>query len=609
MKVFPWFVGLIFSVGLRAQSAVTLPLLTVAANRIANESPAGTFAMPVSALRFEPSVDLQTRNLAEGQADVTMRGGIFENTAFQVGAVTVSDPQTGHYLAELPIAPAMLSAPEIRTGADLALGASNATVGAVDFGWRPIRTGGALGFGWGEHGFKKTELYQGFLAPVNPVLGKFGVDVAVAHSEATGAVPFGEHRFDRLNLRLQHVRGAAQTDLFGGYQSKYFGWPNLYTPFNSNETENLQTMLLAVNHRWVPARGEFFEAGAYLRRNKDDYAYNRFAPLGPVHPFQHTTWVRGLAAGGRLARGEVALGFRAEVLADQLKSTSLTFGRYHSRTLGKVALVPERTWTAGDGTHTRLQAGWSAEDTNRDGGALSPVLRIDQEMIGGALRRVYLSMVDTSQVPTYTALNSNAAAGLFRGNATLGRSRSRSWEWGGDAALGDWEVRGALFWRRDRALVDWTFRRGVTARTANAVDIEVMGLEWVARRSWLAGELILGYTALGKDADYRGAVVDASFYALNYARHRLTAAGVWRFAGGWVVKVDNEVRSQAANLLRTVGGDRDLQTALGLSYRPPAWSGVELSLVVDNAWNRSYQELPAVPAARRQLSLGAHYGW
>jgi hypothetical protein len=76
-----------------------------------------------------------------------------------------------------------------------------------------------------------------------------------------------------------------------------------------------------------------------------------------------------------------------------------------------------------------------------------------------------------------------------------------------------------------------------------------------------------------------------------------------------VVKVDNEVRSQAANLLRTVGGDRDLQTALGLSYRPPAWSGVELSLVVDNAWNRSYQELPAVPAARRQLSLGAHYGW
>ncbi len=31
--------------------------------------------------------------------DVTIRGGVFENTGFKVGAFSVYDPQTGHYLA------------------------------------------------------------------------------------------------------------------------------------------------------------------------------------------------------------------------------------------------------------------------------------------------------------------------------------------------------------------------------------------------------------------------------------------------------------------------------------------------------------------------------
>src|SRR5262245_16355441 len=105
-----------------AAAPVQLPEVTVYSPRVANQSPAGTFAMPVPALRYEPRVDIQGRNLAEGQADVTLRGGIFENTGFQVGAATLLDPQTGHYFAEIPIAPAMLGAPQVVTGAELALG-------------------------------------------------------------------------------------------------------------------------------------------------------------------------------------------------------------------------------------------------------------------------------------------------------------------------------------------------------------------------------------------------------------------------------------------------------------------------------------------------------
>ena len=595
---------------LLAQGAVSLPEVTVYSPRVANQSPAGTFAMPVSALRYEPQVDLQARNLVEGQADVTLRGGIFENTGFQLGAITLIDPQTGHYFAEIPVAPAMLSAPEVRRGADLVLGASNATVGSVAYGWRPVRTAGAMSIGAGEFGLKRAEIYQGFSAAPGGAGGtRWGADVAIAHSESSGAVPFGEHEFDRVNLRLQRADASSQTDLFAGYQAKFFGWPNLYTPFNSNETENLQTVLLAANHRATFGRGEFFEAGVFHRRNKDDYAFNRFAPVGAVHPFQHTTRVTGAAASGRRDFGEWAVGVRAEVLSDELRSTSLTFGRFHERTITKFAVVPEKTWTESGGAKTTLKAGLSHDDTSRDGGSFSPVFEIARALPTGEVRRIFFHYAKTSQVATYTALNSNAAAGLFRGNANLGRAKAHSLELGLSGAMAGWNFDSAVFWRRDDGLVDWTFRRGVTARTANAVDLDVGGFEFVARRSTAMFDLVLGYTALTKDADYRGAAVDASFYALNYARHRLTAAITARLGGGFEVRMDNAARVQADNLLRVVGGRRAVSSALSVRYRPVSWRGVEIAAQVDNLWNEDFQEIPAVPASRRQFAGSLGYAW
>ncbi len=588
---------------------VALPEVTVTTPRVANASPAGTFAMAVTTLRFEPRVDIHARNLAEGQADVTIRGGIFENTAFQLGALTLADPQTGHYLAELPVSPGMLTSPEVRTGADLTLGAANATSGSVGYGWRPVRTAGSASVALGGFRLKRAELHQGAVVTPAGSAARLGLDVALARSESDGSIRYGEHEFDRANVRLQRASASAQTDLFAGYQGKRFGWPNMYTPFNSNETENLQTLLFALNHRVEAGGGDYFEAGAYYRRNKDDYAFNRFAPLGPVHPFQHTTTVKGGALGGRRDLGELALNVRAELLADRLESTSLTAGRYRSRTVTKLAVVPEKSWTGADGVRTTLRAGAAYDDTNRDGGTLSPMLEVARDFPKAALRRLHASYTKTSQMPTYTALNSSATAGLFRGNPNLGRQASHNLEVGATGALAGWAAQGAIFWRRDDALVDWTFRRGVTARTANAVDSDVAGLEVFARRSWAACDLAIGYTAMSKDGDYRGAAVDASFYALNYARHRLTAAITVRLGSGFELRVDNVARLQADNVLRVVGGDDALHTAASLAYRPPGWRRVEFTVGVDNLWDSEFQDVPAVPAARRQFCGGVSYAW
>jgi vitamin B12 transporter len=594
---------------LSGQTTVSLPEFTVNSARVANQAPVGTFVMPVSALRYDPQVDIQARNLAEGQADVTLRGGIFESTGFQLGVSTIIDPQTGHYFAEIPVAPAMLEPPNVVSGAGMALGAANSTAGAIRYGWRAVRTGGALLVGFGSHHLNRAEIYQGYASPLTIGRQRLAADVAIARSESHGAVPYGEHEFNRANLRIQLAGASSQTDFFAGYQAKFFGWPNLYTPFNSNETEDLETALFSVNHHVEFGGGDFFDAGAYHRRNKDDYAFNRFAPVGPVHPFQHTTWVKGAAAAARRTVGRFTINARAEVLADELRSTSLTFGRFNSRTISKLSVVPEMSWSSTDGSRTILKAGASHDDTSEDSGMLSPVLELSREFPNGGLRRIYAGYTKTSQVATYTALNSNPSAGLFRGNPNLGRMSSHNFEGGITGAMASWTLDAALFFRADEGLVDWTFRRGVTARTANAVDVDVTGLEAVARRSWAACDLVFGYAYLAKDANHRGAVVDASFYALNYARHRFTAAFTARLGHGFEIRMDNVARIQAANLLRLVGGDDSITSSLGVVYRPAGIPGFEISAQGDNLWASDFQEVPAVPASPRQFSAGVGYRW
>lgn len=591
---------------LRGQEPPTdLPTVTVYSPSVANQWPAGTFAMPVSALRYEPLVDNEPRNMAEAQSDVTIRGDTFESTGLQLGALSVFDPQTGHYLMELPVAPAMLGSPEIQTGAPFAIDSMNATGGAVDYGWRPIRSTGFATGSMGNDGLSREEAYEAFAGQGQRHLA---ADADWSHAEGNGTVPFGDFRFDRADGRAQWVQSGSQTDLFAGYQDSYFGWPNLYTPFDSDETERLQTLLIDLNNRENFGGGQFFEAGAFYRRNKDDYAFDRFLPLGRVHPYQHTTWEYGSGFGGRMEIGNIMWTFHAQETSDSLRSTSLTFGPYRSRTLEKLALVPEESWAFDRGTLT-LEAGATYDESNRQSGVVSPVAQLAEVWNSGALRRLYASYATTTEMPSYTALDSSPTAGLFLGNPDLRRETSHNAEVGGEGGLWGWTVKAAAFYRKDDNLVDWTYTTGIFGRSANPVDVGTEGLEVELRHSWMNVTTVIGYTALAKSANYLGSAVTASFYALNYARQRLTAAFLVRLTDSFDVRLDNEARIQEPDALRTQGGNDAFTSSASLDWHPVAWRHIEVSAQVDNVWNSAYQAVPSVPAARRQLSLGATYAW
>jgi vitamin B12 transporter len=600
--------------GLGAESSdseipeISLPHLVVEGRRVALEETAGAFAMPVTALRFEPLVDLQARNFGEAQGDVIIRGGIFENTGFRLGAATLFDPQTGHYFGEIPVAPRMLVGPAVLTGVDNAFGGFNSAVGTVAYGWSPIRAGGELTAHAGNGGLNRQSAASAWTVAAGPQT--LGAEIEFSRSEASGLIANGDHDFARYSGRLQLAGGRAQTDLFFGYQSKFFGWPNLYTPFGVPETENLQTTLAMLSTRLAGEGGDFLSGSVYWRRHKDDYEFDRTRP-GLFNPYQHETEVFGAAGEGRRELQQGAVQWRAEALADRIESTALVHGRFMSRSYLKLAALPEFWFDQPDGDRWTLRAGAAFDTSNRDSSKVSPLAEVAWSAARpGALRRVYLQYSEATQAPGYTALNSAAGGGLFRGNPDLSRERSRNWEVGGSARLGGWEGRAALFARQDDPLVDWVFvRTAPAARSARPVAIDTVGFETVLRREWNAVRLTFGYMLLDKDEDYRGQPADGSFYALNFARHRATAAVEWQLGSGWELRADNQFRQQAANPLRTAGGNQQWLTSAGLFYRPPAIEGLELSALVDNLWKSRFQEVPAVPAVGRQVSVGAAWRW
>jgi vitamin B12 transporter len=593
--------------GLTAADVVDLAPVEVWSPRVALQEPAATFAMPVTAVRFESRVDVQARGFAEGQADVAIRGGTYANTGFAVAGLPLYDPQTGHYSAEIPLAPAMLTAPRVRVGLDQAREGWNATAGGIVYDWRPLhKAGGMVLVGAGQHGLRTGEIYTATTGSRG-----WAVDAGWAYSRGDGSRPDGDHEFQRAALRLQRQTGTARTDMVVGYQEKFFGWVNLYTPFNSPESEDLRTLLVLAQHRIEGEQaGDYTRVGLYFRRHDDDYRFNRYALVGPVRPFAHTSWVTGAGVDGRHSWGEAwALSYRAGAIIDTLTSTSLRFGRFNSRTQVHAGAFATRSWPGGGAEGWELTAGAVAEMSNRDADALVPSVGLQQRRDEGWLSRWGVAWAGTTQVASYTALNSSTSGGLFRGNPDLGRTRARTWELTAEGQAGEWQWESAVFRRDDRDLVDWVFRLGITAREARPVRIRTTGWEGYLQRSWGTLDLSLGGTVLHKNADYGDVTVGGSFYALNYPEYRGTAAVAWRFARGWELRMDNEVRRQAANPLRQIGGDEAWISAAGLYFRPPAAPAWLFAVQADNLWDRDFQEIPAVPAVGRQVVGSVRFHW
>ena len=119
-------------------------------------------------------------------------------------------------------------------------------VQAVSYSWSSTK-GGSLTLGGGDHNLNFQRLHNAWTGNYDAMIGlgvlklklqdlkvmeQYHLEIGIDRSSAKST--FGERM---------------QTDIFGGYQSKFFGWPEMYAaPYGSNETEYIKTRLFMINH-------------------------------------------------------------------------------------------------------------------------------------------------------------------------------------------------------------------------------------------------------------------------------------------------------------------------------------------------------------------------
>lgn len=575
----------------------------VVATRVANEQPAATFATPVTQLRYDAEVEIQPRGLPEGQADITVRGSVFEGVGLRVGAASIIDPQTGHYAATLPIDPAALTAPELALDLDHAAKATGATVATLQYQLAPLRDAADIALGLGTDSLNYQSLRWSTVHS-GAAGQQWGFALSAARSEGDGTLDNGGHEFERVNLQAQRRTERSQTDLLVARQDQFYGWPGAYTGFATlPETDDTETTLLLGSHRQQLDRGTV-ALTAFYRRLVDDYDFDRRTQESNAPgSFDHETRAWGLGVEGRQALDGWRLRYSAQYSKDELvRSTDLSNGPFTERSTFNVAVVPgwRRQWLD---WQVDIEAGASWASSNRDHNVLQPLGAITLSDATDT-SRLSLSYTETSQLPGYTALASRTS-GLFGGNPNLGREESRQLTLAYQRALARGEFTISLFQRWDDELVDWTYSTASPfSRQANAVDLDVLGGQILLRQTAGALEWVAGLTLLDKDADYGLATVDASFYALNYAEHRATLALIWAATDRLTLRWDNEYRKQADNSLRT----SDNHVYLGAASL--VWSAtdaLDISAIIDNLADEAFEFFPGTPGVGRQASLRLRY--
>ncbi len=549
----------------------------------------------------EIRVDLQSRGSNRYQTDISIRGGIFEGTGLTVGGLALFDPQTGHYFAEIPLDPAFFGAAYLLTGVENGIHGFNSTAGTINWEWAELSPGGNV---WGRVGSDGL-LGGGIRGAAQSGNGRY--EISLLQESGDGSVENGDFEMFRLSGRSEHIMGNATVRFFAGYLDKFYGWPGMYTGFALNETDAYSVALLGwqaeLNASGKNARHRI---GGYWRELDDDYEFNRGMPN---RLFEHKTEVYSIQGDGLFAFEETELVYRWALLADRIiRSTSLVNGDFTQREYAEGALLAKRRFST-DLAEWTFYGGFAVDTTSKDStrGLPQAGLRATgyhEQMSWSA----YLEYAESSQVPGYTVLNS-PASGLFGGNKDLGRENASTVEAGYTLQVGGFNGKLVVFRRSDSNLVDWVYDTGSpTARQAQPVDIEVSGVEawlgWATRTA----SLQLGYILLDKDETYLHSGGDASFYALNYARHRILLTmdySITEYLGG---RLELEWRQHPSNALR-LNGDEALRLNADISWSSLLGSDWDVVFSGTNLTRDDFAHLPGTQGPGRELFLTLNRDW
>ncbi len=507
-------------------------------------------------LQYLPGVDVRTRGVNGAQADISMRGGTFDQVLIMLNGVSLGDFQTGHYALNLPISPSLIERVEVLQGTSAHLfGAFSGAVNIVTKSTPEMQ----------------MRLTAGMNGLVNPEFagswdkGEWHVNASAEYSQAEGyyaprpsekeQTALDNSDYQLANLYLQTRRRGLDVQM--GAQWKDAGAGMYYGFGSQDQFDATRTAFGSVKyaHRVGAWR---LEGQAAYRANYDRYEWHRGQRLyGNFHFAQTATASLSAHYASRIGTTSFGVGIRNEnIHSTNLGDTINPGGQVPNVKDFDLADVRVLDLVRGG---NRFHVNYFAEQTFYYAG-LSASLGVNgtyntqfgNHFGGGAnigyeytkSGSVYVNANRSVRMPTFTDLYYDAGNQL--GNRDLRPEEAWLLSVGTKYApsfsdRGRLSVSADWYYRWGKNIIDWVYTPDDTRRpyhAENQQQVDATGIEIaVAYRlnEWLRCISVnYGYTYLDLDMKESG-----SRY-LDYLSHKLTLHlehGIYKGLGAsWTVR-------------------------------------------------------------------------
>lgn len=566
-------------------------------------------------LNYLAEVDVQQRGTHGVQADISIRGGSFDQTAILLNGVNISNPQTGHLSFNPPINLSDIERIEVILGPASTIYGANALSGGINIitkkdpdhkVYGKVQAGG----------------HELFNAELNGVVkaGASTNQLSVGYSTSDGYRPNSDYDIFNALWQTQVKVEKSKVDIQLGYNNKKYGANTFYSPKYPNQYEKTESYLASI-------KGETgdklkFIPTVYWNRNNDcfqlirgdaskiPFNYHRTDVYGSNLSLQYTSFL-GITSLGAEFRNE---GVVSSVLGKQMDHPDGKYTHSDERTSISYALehtVEINKFNLSAGILTNYNTGIKGDYKFYP--SFSASYRITNPL------KVYGTWSKAMRMPTFTDLYYNTTT--HEGNTDLKPEKSEAFELGFKytSPLVRAYATGYLMYGKD--LIDWMKDDSNPKwQSHNITKVDKQGIELGAK--FYLQELIksldpnttlqLGYTRLHQSGDNISEET-ISNYTLNYLRDKFTAqfnhpiykniSASWNFR--WQKRMGSYLKYE--NITATKKEPYPTFSTLDVQLNWDVKKDLKLFMNINNLYNTYYFDLGNIPQSGFWMMGGISY--
>jgi iron complex outermembrane receptor protein len=528
-----------------------------------------------------PGVDVKKRGPEAVQADISIRGGSYEQTLILLDGMKLSDPQTGHHNMNLPVNIEDIQKIEILNGQASTIYGPNALAGVINIITKKgdVHNMSANVEG-GQNGYYRIGL--GLQIPAED----FANTISFSRAKSDGY----RHNTDFENVtsavKSNYTFASGNAGVSFGYTDRKFGANSFYSSLYPDQWEHVKTFLLSGNAAYNIRNFKISPKFSW-RQNTDHYMLNYADAFHSVNDHLTNSYNAELQSVMSSNIGFVSL--TGQYGFDRVNSSNLGV---HNRNNGGIAAEFISLPYCGIKT---VVSGYAYRYSNQSWQFL-PAVSFNFDVSNAS--NVYVSYGKSYRVPTFTELYYQSK--IQQGNSGLRPEHAQTWEAGANYRRSSVILDANLFFRKGTDLIDWIkyTPSDIIWNAANLTEINTTGgsvgvtvTPEEILPDYLAKRFSIQYTYLNSKLT-SGSFI--SKYLLDHLRHQLitgltqTVSQNWSL--NWLFRYEARVNQKAYFIT-------DAKVQYKLLF-------LTVILSAENVFNIPYQDMSGIPLPGRWLKIG-----